>query len=328
LPNTTEYVNLAWYSTEKPDRQIGRHFMQNLPFGQPGRFYRGNLHTHSTVSDGGLAPEDVICSYRKNGYDFIAITDHFRERFGFPITDTRSFRDNEFTTILGAELHPPALENGEDWHILAVGLPLDFAPMADDEDGPAIAKRACAAGAYVAIAHPHWYSATINDARSIDAAHAVEIYNQTCHMANDRGYGWYLADLILAEGRRITAIATDDTHWKDDRPDMFGGWVMVKAEALKPDQLLEALKKGHFYSSQGPLIHDIAVSDDRKTVSIETSPVSSVQVAGRAQRTRDVHGRAITSCCIDLDRVQEDHFRVTVIDELGKRAWSNPIWLD
>jgi hypothetical protein len=302
--------------------------MENLPFRQSGRFYRGNLHAHSNVSDGALSPEELIGRYRTNGYDFIAVTDHFRDRFGFPITDTRDARDTEFTTILGAELHPPALENGEDWHILAVGLPLDFAPMSDQEDGPTIARRARDAGAYVAIAHPHWYSATIADARSINSAHAVEIFNQTCHMANDRGYGWYLADLLLSEGRRLTAVATDDTHAKDERPDMFGGWVMVKAESLDPDSLLSALKAGRFYSSQGPLIHDICVSDDRTSVTVETSPVASVQVAGRAQRTRDFHGRAITSCKLNLDRVQNDYFRVTVIDEFGRRAWSNPIWLD
>jgi hypothetical protein len=308
--------------------QIGWNPMENLPFRQPGRFFRGNLHAHSNVSDGALSPGELIESYRKNGYDFVAVTDHFRDRFGFPITDTREYRCNGFTTLLGAELHPPALGNGEDWHILAVGLPLDFAPMTDDEDGPAIARRAFDAGAYVAIAHPHWYSATIEDARSIDSAHGVEIFNQTCHMSNDRGYGWYLADLLLSEGRRLTALATDDTHAKDDRPDMFGGWVMVKAESLEPDILLEALKAGSFYSSQGPLIHDINVSDDRTTVTVETSPVASVQVSGRAQRTRDFHGRAITTCTLSLDRVQNDHFRVTVIDEYGKRAWSNPIWID
>jgi hypothetical protein len=302
--------------------------MKSLPFRQPGQFYRGNLHAHSNVSDGALSPEDLVSAYRQNGYDFIAVTDHFRERFGFPITDTRAHRDGSFTTILGAELHPASLENGEDWHILAVGLPEDFPAATPDEDGPTLSQRARDAGAFVAIAHPHWYSATIADGRSISAAHAVEIFNMTCHMANDRGYGWYMADLLLAEGRHLTAIATDDTHAKLERPDMFAGWVMVKAESLDPDSLLESLKAGHFYSSQGPMIHDIAISDDRSTVTIESSPVNSIQVCGRAQRTRDVHGHGLTSTIVNLDRVQNDYFRVTVIDSSGKRAWSNPIWLD
>ena len=302
--------------------------MHSLPFAQPGSFYRGNLHAHSDVSDGALSPERLVQEYRRNRYDFIAVTDHFRERFGYPVTDTRHFRDEHFTTILGAELHPPALQNGEDWHILAVGLPADFPAASPDEDGPALARRARDAGAYVALAHPHWYSMTIEDGRSVDAAHAVEIFNLTCAMANDRGYGWYLADLLLGEGQRLHAIATDDTHGKPARPDLFGGWVMVKSESLDPDALLSAIKSGHFYSSQGPQFHDIAVSPDRDKVQIACSPVTSVQVCGRAQRTRDLHGLEITRAEIPLDRVQGGHFRVTIIDRLGRRAWSNPIWID
>ncbi|HVU14003.1 MAG TPA: hypothetical protein VHD90_22145, partial [Phototrophicaceae bacterium] len=62
--------------------------MNSLPFDKPGRFYRGNLHTHSTRSDGRLSPELVCRFYREAGYDFLAITDHFMERYGYPITDT------------------------------------------------------------------------------------------------------------------------------------------------------------------------------------------------------------------------------------------------
>ena len=56
----------------------------NLPFSLPGRFYRGNLHTHSTRSDGRLEPEEVIGRYKEQGYDFLALTDHFMERFEYP----------------------------------------------------------------------------------------------------------------------------------------------------------------------------------------------------------------------------------------------------
>ena len=58
--------------------------MDGLPFGKPGRFFRGNIHTHSTRSDGRLPPSQVVAAYRDHGYDFLAITDHFRERYGFP----------------------------------------------------------------------------------------------------------------------------------------------------------------------------------------------------------------------------------------------------
>ncbi len=226
-------------------------------FTAPGRFWRGNLHTHSTRSDGVLEPEEVCRRYRAEGYDFLALTDHFVGRYGYPIIDTLPFRTNSFTTILGAELHSGAMANGELWHILAVGLPVDFAPsnspdfkpVSGQETGPELAARAVAAGAFVAVAHPQWSGLTLADARSITAAHAVEIYNHGCAEGCDRADGFAIADLLLTEGRRLSLIATDDAHFSE--PDHFGGWVMVKAEANEPEALLESLKAGTFYSESG-----------------------------------------------------------------------------
>ncbi len=41
------------------------------------KWYKGNLHTHSTNSDGRLSPEEVIRLYREEDYDFLALTDHW-----------------------------------------------------------------------------------------------------------------------------------------------------------------------------------------------------------------------------------------------------------
>src|SRR5918995_4095171 len=62
--------------------------VRELPFDKPGRFYRGNIHAHSTNSDGTLPPQELASLYREAGYDFLAITDHYRQRYGFPVTDT------------------------------------------------------------------------------------------------------------------------------------------------------------------------------------------------------------------------------------------------
>jgi hypothetical protein len=188
-------------------------------------------------------------------------------RYGYPIVDTVPFRDADFTTILGAELHSGATQNGELWHILAVGLPAAFAPsnspsfvpVAGQETGPQIAARAVAAGAFVAVAHPQWSGLTVEDARSITAAHAVEIYNHGCAMGCDRPDGFAIADQLLTEGRNLTLIATDDAHFSE--PDHFGGWTMVKAETNTPEALLAALKAGAFYSTQGPELRDVRVED-------------------------------------------------------------------
>jgi predicted metal-dependent phosphoesterase TrpH len=212
------------------------------PFSAPGRFWRGNLHTHSNLSDGALEPRAVVDAYKNAGYDFMQLSEHFIGNFDFPIADTRGFRSNNFTTLIGAELHAPETAVGELWHIVAAGLPLDFPRNLDGETGAQVARRAHEAGAFIGIAHPAWSQLTIEDGRAIDCAHAVEIYNHGCAIENDRGDGWYLADQLLTEGKRLTAFATDDAHFKT--PDHFGGWVHVKAESLDPDALLQSLKQG------------------------------------------------------------------------------------
>jgi len=305
--------------------------MHDPAFSTPGNFYRGNLHTHSDKSDGKLTPEEVCRRYRDEGYDFIALTDHFVGRYDYPITDTTPFRGNTFTTILGAELHSGAMQNGEIWHVLAVGLPSDFAhsnspdflPVADQETGPEIAARARDAGAFVAIAHPEWSGMHLEDARSIEAAHAVEIYNHGCDVECDRGRGFHTLDLLLTEGRRLTLCATDDAHFHG--PDFFGGWVMVKAEANDPDLLLKALKAGNYYSSQGPEFRNVRWDGDQ--VHIECSAAQAIIVQGKGSRTIRKIGHSMTRATIDVSRLSHSEWlRVTISDSGGKKAWSNPVW--
>ena len=301
-------------------------------FAAPGRFWRGNLHTHSTRSDGVLPPEEVCRRYRAEGYDFMALTDHFVGAYGYPIVDTAPFRAEGFTTLPGAELHSGAMANGELWHILAVGLPADFAPSDSpdfrpkpgQESGAGIAARAAAAGAFVAVAHPQWSGLTLADARGIAAAHAVEIYNHGCAMGCDRPDGAAIADLLLSEGRRLTLIATDDAHFSE--PDHFGGWVMVKAARNEPEALLDALKRGDFYSSQGPELRDVRIDGDR--VVVECSAAVSVVAMGHGTAAKGVHGHSLTRAEVPLERLNGSPWlRVSVIDAAGKRAWSNPLWL-
>jgi hypothetical protein len=313
------------------DRRQGMNDWAATWYG-PGRFWRGNLHTHSTLSDGALAPEEVCRRYRDEGYDFLALTDHFVGECGYPIADTTPYRTNAFTTILGAELHSGAMANGEMWHILAVGLPPDFAPSdtpdfeprPGQETGPEIARRAAAAGAFVAIAHPQWSGLTLEDARSVAPfAHAVETYNHGCALGCDRPDGFHTLDLLLTEGFRLNLCATDDAHFLE--PDHFGGWVMVRAEANEPGALLAALRAGAYYSSQGPEIRSVAIEGGE--VRVECSAAVSVIVAGRGTAAVGVHGHSMTRAAVSLDHLDGSPWlRVTVVDRAGRRAWTNPVW--
>src|ERR1700690_2112266 len=156
--------------------------MRIRPFSTPGRFWRGNLHAHSSLSDGALNPADVVEAYKRAGYDFLQVSDHFLGRFDWPIADTRKLRCNTFTTLIGAEIHAMGTSAGEYWHI-------------------------------VASAHPSWSQLTIEDGRSLGAAHAVEVYNHTCAMLTDRGDGFYLLDQLCNEDRGLTAVAGENAHF-------------------------------------------------------------------------------------------------------------------
>ncbi len=293
-------------------------------FAAPGRFWRGNIHTHSNRSDGRLPPDEVCRLYREAGYDFLCLSDHFLAKYGFPITDTRPFRTNAFTTILGAEVHAPANSHGEAWHVLAAGLPADFAPTAEGETGEALAARARAAGAFVGIAHPQWSGLAAEDGRAMAPhAHAVEIWNTGCALESTRGDGTYLLDALLSEGRRLLAYAADDAHFRF--PDGFGGWMMVKAADNEPDALLEAMKAGRFYSSQGPTIQAFAI--DGGEARIACLPVANIALVGRGTRVAHIRRDDQTEAVLPLERFAGDWCRLVVTDAAGRSAWSNPVWL-
>lgn len=202
-------------------------------FTAPGQFWRGGLHAHSDRSDGALPPHEVARRYRTAGYDFLAVTDHFRAVHGYPVTDTRDSRQQEFTTLLGAELHAPGPELATEWHLVAVGLPLDFAPLQPGETGPQLARQAWAVGAFIGIAHPAASLLTLTDADTLDAAHAVETHNELA-TREDRADSWPFYDMLLARGRRLSAYAADDAHFQPGDPPGCRSWVQVRARPWIP----------------------------------------------------------------------------------------------
>ncbi|MEZ4862101.1 MAG: CehA/McbA family metallohydrolase [Caldilineaceae bacterium] len=299
--------------------------MHQLPFALPGRFWKGNLHTHCTRSDGVYAVEDVCRRYQDAGYDFLAITDHFLPAYNYPITDTRALRTPNFTTIIGAELHTDQTELGERWHILAVGLPFDFAPPTEDESAAHMAARARAAGAYVAIAHPAWYALTERDIEALGMVDAIEVFNGVAYDHNDHADSWQIADIMLGRGHRYKICATDDFHGQSRRHDFARGWVQVKSAEATPEALLAALKAGHYYASTGPQIYDIQITPGDKAL-VRCSPANLVLITGKGSKAVTARGNGEIHFELDLAKFNSPYCRVTVRDAYGGRAWSNPIW--
>jgi hypothetical protein len=293
-------------------------------FTAEGTFLKGNLHTHSTRSDGAREPAEVCAFYRDAGYDFICLSDHFLPAYGFPITDTTGERTNRFTTVLGAEVHAGRNSQGEIWHLLAVGLPADFAPTAPDESGEALAARAKAAGAFVAVAHPQWSSLTLEDGRAMArSAHAVEVWNTSCALETARPDGAAFLDALLNEGHRhLTATAADDAHFHI--ADAGHAAVMVKATENQPEAILAALKEGHNYSTTGPLIEALEVAGDH--ILARTSPVAAIALVGRGSRADTIARPGLTEARLPLAKYAGDWCRLVAMDETGRTAWTNPIF--
>ena len=174
------------------------------------------------------------------------------------------------------------------------------------------------------MVHSSWNGMTLTDAERVPVAHAVEVYNHGSEMEVARGDGWAFCDQLLNRGRRVSAFAVDDGHTFDN--DFLGGWVYVKSECLQPDALVEALKKGWYYSSQGPLIHDISIFGTQLMVCC--SPARNIILSGRGSKSESSCGMGVTQANFNLDRYLDGYVRVTIVDHHGRHAWSNPIWFD
>ena len=67
-------------------------------FSAKGNWYKGNLHSHTTNSDGHLTPAESVRMFRDHGYSFLAFTDHDR------YSDYRNdFDGDDFIIIPGYE---------------------------------------------------------------------------------------------------------------------------------------------------------------------------------------------------------------------------------
>ena len=180
----------------------------------------------------------------------------------------------------------------------------------------------------VAAAHPAWYMLTEDDILSLGPIHAIEIYNGACEELSDHADSWYIAKRLLMRGKRYNICATDDAHLKLDHGSGIQGWVHVKAETPSPKDLLDALKAGHYYSSTGPQIHDVQIYPGEKVI-VKCSPATRVFVVGYGAISSRVSGHGLQEVELSLANFQNSAYgRIIVVDEQGKRAWTNPFWFD
>jgi PHP-associated len=175
---------------------------------------RGNLHAHTTFSDGVRTPAALLREYESRGYDFLAITDH--------------------------EYHPNWVEPGyretldrlRPELLLFRGIELNFDPLAQH-----VGKVEGDTETLWILNHPARYKLTV-----AETLERIEII---------RAAGWPLAAVEVTDTGHyrpvydtdaipLVKIATDDAH----RPPHFGrAWIEVDA-ARDRDAIIRAIRAG------------------------------------------------------------------------------------
>jgi hypothetical protein len=298
------------------------------PLAGPGRWYRGNLHGHTTESDGALTPAAYAAHYRGRGYDFAAVTDHWR------LTDMGAFADRDFALVPGVEIDGHDPRSGMH-HVLGLGV--DSVPpreAAASLQGTVDAIRA--RGGLAFVAHPYWSGQSGQDLLTAEGYAGVEVFNGTCAMRWGKGLAAVQWDELLHRGRHVVALATDDAHHRVDQGDDLGlGWVVVRAEALTPRAILAALAAGRFYASTGPEIHDLRVEPDPAggrgpVATVRCSPCRQIHFICDGPLGRTVNaepgGPDLAEAALRLHRAAS-YVRVECVSAAGRTAWSMPVAL-
>jgi predicted metal-dependent phosphoesterase TrpH len=313
-----------------------------VPFdGQPGEWLRCAFHVHTTKSDGWLQPHVQRQYHAWGGYDVLFITDHD----GFtPEPDG----DDAVLVIGGTELSLTAPKSGGPLHLLGIGV---TAKVDIDRDATLLdaATAVRATGGLPFLAHPVWSGLRTDEVDGIESCAGVEIFNAGCDVEQGRGHNDAHADIWLSMGHRLNLIATDDTHYPGY--DAFRAWVLVHAAERSREAVLDALANGRFYSTTGPRITDL--SFDGGILTVRTTPVRAIaalsnpphggQVTaghhaltyrGERLRTKDdqawegiVDGDLLTGARFPI-RPGMRYLRIVLTDDHGRKAWSNPIWID
>jgi hypothetical protein len=285
------------------------------PFQKGGNWFRGNIHTHTTESDGRLSPSEVSDFYRTRGYDFLILTDHDR------VSDPSGLSTEDFLVFSGVEIGPMDTRH----HIVGVGIG-QYGPVEKWQTAQETIDGLRGMGALVFIAHPYWSALTESDIGDLQRIIGIELYNTGCEVEIGRGFSTVHWDNLLASGMALDGIAVDDAHrYTDDAP---GGWVWVKASRLTEERIIDSLSKGLFYATTGPRIIDIEVKDE--TIRVESSPVDTITFHSRGPSGDSVHrvGEGMLTHATHQFKPDHRYVRVECVDGGGRKAWSNPIYTE
>lgn len=276
-------------------------------------WYKLGLHIHTTLSDGKKTPEEVVAEYKANGYDAIALTDHWKYGAGGEMDGMR--------ILSGCEYNSRGHETvGGVMHIVGIGMERE-PQLTRESTRQQIVDAINDCGGMAVLAHPNWSLNTVDDARALRGIAHTEVYNAVSEAHQSvRAYSEYFVDLCANAGIPYGLLATDDAHYYDGS-DSCKGWVMVRAKACTAPALLQALRSGDFYATQGPQLY---VTREGNRLTVECSPCKTIAAVSNLAWTggRVLRGENLTAFTYECKEM-EKWVRIQLWDGDGRCAWSN-----
>lgn len=302
----------------------------------PGKWFKGNTHTHTLNSDGDSTPDEVVTWYRSNGYQFLVLTDH---NFLTSVDGLNALHgaSSKFLVIKGEEVtdrfgEKPLHINGLD--VSALVTPQGGTSVTDilQRNIDAIRK----VDGIPHINHPNFgWAITTDDLKPLRRDTLFEIFNGHPTVNNLGGGGvpgleeiW---DALLSSGQEIYGIAVDDAHvfkrpWDRTASRPGQGWVVVRAATLAPRDIVTALDRGEFYASNGVELENVTVTARSLTVTIKPAPSNKYRTQFVGRNGKVLKEVITTTAAYDFTG-DEGYVRARVLDSNGHTAWVQPVFL-
>lgn len=270
--------------------------------------FKGQLHCHSTNSDGAQDPATVARAYRDAGYHFLSITDHER------VTPDPGVPGILF--IPGVEQSV----NGNHLNRINVTNVLRGSEQA-------VIDATVAQGGFLFLNHPNWpggYPANPNwtdsELTAITGYHGIEVFNASVG-ANANAEN--RADFLLSQGRRVFLLATDDCHnVTSAHCKKASTWVF--ADSLSSTAIMEGLHSGNFFASSGATFSSISVSG--RTIAVATDRAATIDfIADGGRLVQSSRGALAATYTVSGE---ESYVRARLTRESDSaQAWSNPVYV-
>jgi len=214
-----------------------------------GRWIKGNLHTHTTVSDGECPRQQTVDAFADRGYGFLAITDH---------DVLTSKKDLQKLESHGLALLPANEVSANGVHMLHIGARTRVKPLADRQ--AVITAVNADAGSLLIVNHPNWFAqfdhCPHNLLQEWQGYAGIEIYNGVIEILEGSPLATDHWDRLLSAGRRVWGFANDDVH---KLAHIGIAYNVAYVNQQTPDAVLDALRAGRFYASTGVTISQIIV---------------------------------------------------------------------